>query len=64
MDRSQLIERKHEVIAQIRRCQRELEPLRLRQDRHSQRRIRDLERRLEALMAEEGCLRQEIDRSK
>lgn len=64
MTREQLIERKHQVIAELRRCQRELEQLRLRADRHSQRRIRDLERRAETLMAEEARLRQEIDRSK
>ncbi len=64
MTREQLIDRKHQVIAELRRCQRELERLRLWDDRHSQRRIRELERRLDQLMAEEARLRQEIDRSK
>lgn len=64
MTREQLIDRKHQVIAELRRCRRELEQLRLRDDRHSRRRIQDLERRMDALMAEEARLRQEIDRSK
>ena len=64
MDRSQLIDRKHQVIAQIQRTRRELEALRLRPDKASQRRARELESRLDVLMAEEARLRQEIDRSR
>jgi hypothetical protein len=62
--REHLIDRKHQVIAELRRCQRELEQLRLRQDRHSQRHVREMERRVDALMAEEARLRQEIDRKR
>lgn len=64
MDRETLIDRKHQVIADIRRCQMELNQLRLRRDRQSQRRVQELERRLESLMAEEYRLRQEIDRAR
>jgi FtsZ-binding cell division protein ZapB len=63
MDRATLIDRKQQVIADIRRCQMELNQLRLRSDRLSQRRVQELERRLESLMAEEYRLRQAIDRS-
>ena len=35
MDRSQLIDCKHQVIAQIQQARRELEPLRKREDRRS-----------------------------
>jgi FtsZ-binding cell division protein ZapB len=63
MDRETLIDRKQQVIADIRRCQMELNQLRLRSDRLSQRRVQELERRLESLMAEEYRLRQAIDRS-
>lgn len=62
MNRSQLIERKHEVIAEIQRTRRELERERLRPDSHS--RVRQLEARLDGLMAEEGRLRREIDRAR
>lgn len=64
MDRETLIDRKHQVIADIRRCQMELNQLRLRRDRQSQRRVQEMERRLESLMAEEYRLRQEIDRAR
>ena len=64
MDRSQLIDRKHQVIAQIQQARRELEPLRTREDRRSRRRVRALEERLEQLMAEEYRLRIEIDQTK
>jgi hypothetical protein len=64
MSRSQLIERKHQVIAQIQRARRELERLRLQADRRSQRRAQELEAQLAALMAEEHRLRIEIDRSR
>lgn len=64
MDRETLIDRKQQVIADIRRCQMELNQLRLRSDRLSQRRVQELERRLESLMAEEYRLRQAIDRSR
>ena len=64
MDRSQLIDRKHHVIAQIQQARRELEPLRTREDRRSRRRVRALEERLEKLMAEEYRLRIEIDQAR
>lgn len=63
MKRSQLIERKHQVIAQIQRTRRELERVRLRPDPRSQRRVQELALQLEGLMAEEYRLRIEIDRS-
>lgn len=64
MNRSQLIERKYQVIAQLQRTQRELERVRLQSDRRSQRRVQELETQLAGLMAEEHRLRIEIDRSK
>ena len=64
MDRSQLIDRKHQVIAQIQQARRELEPLRAREDRRSRRRVRALEERLEQLISEESRLRIEIDQAK
>ena len=64
MDRSQLIDRKHQVIVQIQQARRELEPLRTREDRRSRRRVRALEERLEKLMAEEYRLRIEIDQAR
>lgn len=63
MKRSQLIERKHQVIAQIQRTRRELERVRLQPDRRSQRRAQELAAQLEGLMAEEYRLRIQIDRS-
>ena len=62
MNRSQLIDRKHEVIAEIQRTRRELERERLRPD--SQGRVRQLETRLDGLMAEEGRLRRAIDQAR
>jgi hypothetical protein len=62
--RGQLIERKHQVIAQIQRTRRELERIRLQSDRRSQRRVQELEAQLEGLMAEEHRLRIEIDRTR
>ena len=64
MNRSQLIDRKHAVIAQIQRTRRELERVRLQQDRRSQRSAQQLEAQLEGLMAEEHRLRIEIDRTR
>ncbi|HSN78008.1 MAG TPA: hypothetical protein VL334_23275 [Anaerolineae bacterium] len=64
MQRSQLIERKHQVIAQIQRTRRELERVRLQSDRRSQRRAQELEAQLAQLMAEEHRLRIEIDRTR
>lgn len=64
MNRSQLIERKMQVIAQLQQTRRELEHARGKQDRRSQRRVRDLEDRLERLMAEEHRLRIEIDQAR
>lgn len=64
MDRNQLIERKHQVIAEIQRSRRQLEAARANPDRHNQRRVQQLEAQLEALMAEESRLRQQIDRSR
>lgn len=63
MNRSQLIERKHQVIAQIQRTRRELERVRMQQDRRSQRRAQELEAELAGLMNEEHRLRIAIDRS-
>ena len=62
MNRSQLIDRKHEVIAEIQRTRRELERERARPD--NQGRVRQLEAQLNGLMAEEGRLRREIDRAR
>lgn len=62
-DRAALIDRKHRVIADIQRTRRELERLRHRDDRGSQRRARETQARLEALMAEEYRLRLQIDRA-
>ena len=64
MDRSQLIDRKHQVIGQIQQARRELEPLLAKEDRRSRRRVRALEERLEKLMAEEYRLRIEIDQAR
>ena len=64
MNRNQLIDRKHAVIAQIQRTRRELERVRLQPDSRSQRRSQALEAQLAELMAEEHRLRIEIDRSK
>lgn len=64
MNRDQLIDRKHQVIAQIQQARRELGPLRMRDDRRSRRRVLALEERLEQLMAEESRLRIEIDQAK
>jgi len=63
MNRSQLIDRKQQVIAQIQRARRELEQLRSKEDRRSRRRARELEARLEKLVAEEYRLRIEIDQA-
>lgn len=62
MNRSQLIDRKHAVIAEIQRTRRELERERSRPD--SQSKLRQLQARLDGLMAEEGRLRREIDRAR
>ena len=64
MKRSQLIERKHQVIAQLQRTRRELERVRLQGDRSGQRRAQELEAQLAQLMAEEHRLRIEIDRTR
>jgi len=64
MNRSQLIDHKHAVIAQIQRTRRELERVRMQQDRRSQRRVQELEAQLAQLMAEEHRLRIEIDRTR
>ncbi len=64
MQRSQLISRKHEVIAEIRRTRRELERETQRLDRSGRRRRQSLEQRLQSLMAEEYRLRLAIDRAK
>jgi predicted aminopeptidase len=64
MDRTQLIARKHQVIAEIQRTRRQLEAARANPDRHHQRRVHQLEAQLDALMAEEARLRQQIDRSR
>ena len=64
MKRSQLIERKHLVIAQLQRTRRELERVRLQGDRSNQRRAQELEAQLAQLMAEEHRLRIEIDRTR
>ncbi len=64
MDKAALIARKHEVIAQIARTRRELERENPDASRRTQRRRRQLQQRLEALMAEEYRLRLQIDRSR
>ncbi len=64
MDRTQLIARKQEVIAEIQRTRRQLEAARAKPDRHSQRRATALGAQLDGLMAEESRLRQQIDRSR
>lgn len=64
MNRSQLIERKQQVIAQIQRTRRELEHVRRQADKRSQRRAQHLEAQLEGLMAEEHRLRIDIDRTR
>ena len=64
MNRSQLIERKHQVIAQIQHTRRELERLRLQPDRRSQRRAQELDAQLTGLMNEEQRLRIEIDQTR
>jgi hypothetical protein len=64
MDRNQLIERKQQVIAEIRRVRRELERERQGDSRRSAGRVRALESRLDDLMAEEYRLRLAIDRSR
>lgn len=61
MDREELIRRKGEVQAEIARLRRQVEALRTRGD---VRRLADLERQLDAAMAEETKLRQLIDRSR
>lgn len=61
MDRAALIQRKGEVLAEIARLRRQVEALRARGDT---RRLADLERQLDAAMAEEARLRQLIDRSR
>ena len=61
MDREALIQRKGEVLAEIARLRRQVEALRARGDT---RRLADLERQLDAAMAEEARLRQLIDRSR
>lgn len=64
MSRSQLIERKQQVIAEIQHARRELERVRLQPDARSRRRAQELEAQLAGLMAEEHRLRIAIDRSK
>ncbi|MEA3334703.1 MAG: hypothetical protein U9R25_02265 [Chloroflexota bacterium] len=64
MNRSQLIERKHQIIAEIRQTRRELAAAHQRDDHRNAGRARYLEGRLERLMAEEYRLRLAIDRSR
>ncbi len=64
MNREQLITHKHEVIADIDRTRRELEKEQQRATWRNRLRRAALERRLEALMAEEHRLRLEIDRTR
>lgn len=64
MNREQLISRKHEVIADIARTRRELEKEQQRATWRNHHRRMALERRLDALMAEEHRLRLEIDRTR
>ena len=61
MDRAALIQRKGEVQAEIARLRRQVEAMRARGDA---RRLAELERQLDAAMAEEARLRQAIDRSR
>lgn len=62
MKRSELIECKQQVIAEIQRTRRALE--RARGQPGDKGKLRQMEARLDALMAEEGRLRQEIDRAR
>jgi hypothetical protein len=64
-DRASLIARKHAVRGEIERTQRELARLRSPDSVNpNQRRIRQLEKKLEQLMAEEYRLRVAIDRAR
>jgi len=64
MDKASLIARKHEVIARQARIRRELERENARASKKNKRRRDQLQRELEALMAEEYRLRLQIDRSR
>ena len=63
MNREQLISRKHQVIAERQRLQRELEGIRL-GDKANRRRVGQLESRIGQLQSEEYRLRLAIDRSR
>jgi hypothetical protein len=64
-DRASLIARKHAVRRELERTQRELTRLRSTDSVNShKRRIRQLEKKLEQLMAEEYRLRVAIDRAR
>ncbi len=62
MKRGELIERKQQVIAEIQRTRRALERERVQPGDKGK--LRQMEARLDALMAEEGRLRREIDRAR
>ena len=64
MDKASLIARKHEVIARQARLRRELERENARASKKNKRRRQQLQRELDALMAEEYRLRLQIDRSR
>jgi hypothetical protein len=64
MTRAQLIDRKHQVIAQIQRLRREREALAVKDDRSSRRRVAALDDQLDRLMGEEARLRIAIDQTR
>ena len=64
MDKAALIARKHEVIAQMARLRRQLGREDAALSPRAQRRHQQMQRQLEALMAEEYRLRLQIDRSR
>ncbi len=64
MDKASLIARKHEVIARQARIRRELERENANPTKKNRRRRNQLQRELDALMAEEYRLRLQIDRSR
>lgn len=64
MNKTLLIARKHEVIAQIARVRRELEREKFVDSKRNRRRREQLQRELDSLMAEEYRLRLQIDRTR
>ena len=64
MDKAALIARKHEIIARQARIRRELERENATPTKKNRHRRNQLQRELDALMAEEYRLRLQIDRSR